>query len=453
MTTRKRSPSYRTVLAALCLPLLLTGAASAAEPAPQERVRWLAENAVAVRSIAPADEDFSDLMPLVKWIGTSRVVALGEVTHGDGPAFHAKARLLRFLHQVMGFDVLAWESGFFDVPLMDAALRSDVPLEEAGRQGLYKIWWSSQEVQPTLAYVRSTQATARPIQSVGFDCRIAKDKSRFELFPASIFEFFDRLDPALISKQERADLTAMSVGLVPAEYYEKPGERLYNRSLPRRLISVIDQRRAELLVRASPREVDFVRQSLVSLLAMDRALGGQAGTGRGEDGYSRDTAMAENLLWLLENPLAGRKLIVWAHNYHVQKDIANPQAAAAMAKTGRSLAGPTGLHLARALGSDLYVIGFLAHHGRYGYAGEEPAEIAAAAPDSLEGLLHAVGKPFLLLDLRGLPGDHWLRSPLPTSLYFYEPQVTDVPRLYDAVFFLDEMKPSTAIVGAGKGAS
>jgi erythromycin esterase len=439
---------HRTVFLVLCLSVLLVRAASAAEPGPGERVRWLADNAVAVRSIAPADEDFSDLMPLVKWIGDSRVVALGEVTHGDGPTFQAKARLLRFLHQVMGFDVLAWESGFFDVPLMDAALRSDVPLPEAARQGLYRIWWSSQEVQPVLAYLRSTQATTRPIQSVGFDCRVSTNRSRSELFPASIFQFFDRLDPALISKRERASLTAMSIGLVPAEYFEKPGERIYDRDLPRRLISVIDERRKELLVRASPREIDHIRQSLVSLLAMDRALGGQAGTGQSTDGYNRDTAMAENLLWLLENPLAGRKVIVWAHNFHVQRDIAHPAAAAAMAKAGRSLAGPTGLHLARALGSDLYVIGFLAHHGRYGYAGEEPVEITPAEPDSLEGLLHAVGKPHLLLDLRGLPGDHWLRSPLTTGLYFYEPQETDVPRLYDAVFFLDEMKPSTAVAGA-----
>lgn len=158
--------------------------------------------------------------------------------------------------------------------------------------------------------------------------------------------------------------------------------------------------------------------------------------------------MAENLLWLLEGPLAGRKVIVWAHNYHVQRDFANQGAAAAAAKAGRSFSGPTGLHLARALERDLYVIGFLAHHGRYGYAGEEPVEIATAAPESLEGMLHAVGKPQLLLDLRGLPGDHWLRGPLPTGLYFYEPQVTDVPRLYDAVLFLDEMKPSTAVLGA-----
>lgn len=440
--------SLRTVFTAVCLAALLAGrASSAAEPAPDKRVRWLAENVAAVRSIAPQDEDFSDLMPLVGWIGNSRVVALGEVTHGDGPAFHAKARLLRFLHQVMGFDVLAWESGFFDVPLMDAALRTDVPLPEAARQGLYRIWWSSQEVQPTLAYVRSTQATTRPIQSVGFDCRVATDRSRAELFPASIFQFFDRLDPALISTQERTDLTAMSIGLVPAEYYNKPGERIYNRDLPRRLISVIDQRRKDLLVRAGPREIDHVRQSLVSLLAMDRALGGQAATVQTADGYTRDTAMAENLLWLLENPLAGRKVIVWAHNYHVQRDFANRQAATAAAKAGRSHSGPMGLHLARALGTDLYVIGFLAHHGRYGYAGEEPVDIATAEPGSLEGLLHAVGKPHLLLNLRGLPGDHWLRAPLTTGLYFYEPQETDVPRLYDAVFFLDEMTPSTAVAG------
>lgn len=438
--------SCRTIFAAVWLFTLLARGASAAEPG--ERVRWLTENALVVRSIAPADEDFSDLLPLVKWIGDSRVVALGEVTHGDGPTFHAKARLVRFLHQVMGFDVLAWESGFFDVPLMDAALRTDVPLPEAARQGLYRIWWSSQEVQPTFAYLRATQATTRPIQSVGFDCRVATDRSRSELFPASIFEFFDRLDPALISKAERADLTAMSIGLLPVEYYNKPGERIYNRALPRRLISVIEERRKELLVRASPREIDHIRQSLVSLLAMDRALGGQAGTGQSTDGYSRDTAMAENLLWLLENPLAGRKVIVWAHNFHVQRDHANPRASAAAAKAGRSPAGPTGLHLARALGRDLYVIGFLAHHGRYGYAGEEPVDIATAEPGSLEGLLHAVGKPFLLLDLRGLPGDHWLRAPLTTGLYFYEPQETDVPRLYDAVFFLDAMKPSTAVAGA-----
>jgi erythromycin esterase len=433
----------------LCLVLAVgvlgisAGSVSAVEAPDAGKVRWLAEHAVPVRSIAPEDEDFSDLMPLVGWIGSSRVVALGEVTHGDGAMFLAKARLVRFLHQVMGFDVLAWESGFFDVPLVDAALRSDVPLPEAAARGLYKIWWKSVETQPVLSYVRSTQATLHPILTVGFDCRVSNQKSRAELFPASIFGFFDRLDPALLSKQERADLTAMSIGLVPADVYEHPGERRYNRDLPRRLIALIDQRRPDLLVRSSPREIDFVRQSLVSLMNMDRALGGQKGTGQGADHYTRDTAMAENLLWLLHGPLAGRKVIVWAHNYHLLRDVSFPNAAPAL-KASPAM-GPMGLHLARALGRDLYVIGALAHHGSDGEAGEKTEDLPVPAPQSLEGLLHAVGKPRLLLGLRDLPADHWLRAPIATGLYFYEPQVTDVSRLYDAVFFLDEMTPSHAI--------
>jgi erythromycin esterase len=430
------------VVVVLLLGLAAKGVDAAQAP-DAGKVSWLAEHALPVRSIAPEDEDFSELMPLVGWIGSARVVALGEVTHGDGAMFLAKARLVRFLHQVMGFDVLAWEAGFFDVPLVDAALRSEAPLPEAAARGLYKIWWKSMEAQPVLSYVRSTQATLHPILTVGFDCRVSTEKSRAELFPAAIFRFFDRLDPALLSKQERADLTRMSIGLLPVDVYEHPGERRYNRDLPRRLIALIDKRRPDLLVRSSLREIDSVRQSLVSLMNMDRALGGQAGTGQSADGYTRDTAMAENLLWLLNGPLAGRKVIVWAHNYHLLRDESSPKAALALKDD--PAAGPMGLHLARALGRDLYVIGALAHHGSNGEAGEKTEALPVADPQSLEGLLHAVGKPRLLLGLRDLPADHWLRAPIATGLYFYQAQVTDVPRLYDAVFFLDAMTPSHAV--------
>jgi erythromycin esterase len=117
------------------LGLLASGVQAAEAPSPDsEKIHWLSEHAVPVRLIVPENEDFSDLMPLVQWIGGSRVVALGEVTHGDGAMFLAKTRLVRFLHEVMGFDVLAWEAGFFDVPLVDAALRSQGPLPEPGLQ-------------------------------------------------------------------------------------------------------------------------------------------------------------------------------------------------------------------------------------------------------------------------------------------------------------------------------
>lgn len=79
---------------------------------PSDKLQdWIVEQAVTVRSIDAADEDFRDLEPLVDAIGSATVVQLGEPSHGAGSAFAAKVRLIKFLHERMGFDVIAWESG------------------------------------------------------------------------------------------------------------------------------------------------------------------------------------------------------------------------------------------------------------------------------------------------------------------------------------------------------
>lgn len=61
---------------------------------------WIDKNAVNVRSINPADEDFTDLEFLVGAIGNAQVVQLGEASHQGGNGFSAKARLVKFLHHI-----------------------------------------------------------------------------------------------------------------------------------------------------------------------------------------------------------------------------------------------------------------------------------------------------------------------------------------------------------------
>jgi erythromycin esterase len=429
-------PKKQLLLPLLFLSLALPGTAQV-DP---ERVRWVGEHAVAVRSIDPADEDFSDLMPLAQAIGKARVVQLGEATHGDGATFRAKGRLIRFLHQVMGFDVLAWEAGIVDVRWVDEALRAGLPSSDAASRGLYRAW-QSQETLPALDYVRASQGTDRPIATVGFDCRVSLPKVRAELYPKLVFGFFDRLDPALISKQERDEFTAMSVGLVPAEYYAKPGLRPYNRELPKRLIETIDRRRDELLARYPPHEIDYVRQTLVSLLAMDRGLG-PGDKDPFTNGYTRDTGMAENLLWWLNGPLKDRKVIVWAHNYHVMNDFPS-DAVGPEARKSRS--GPMGRFLKDELGSGLYTIGFTSFGG--GMLDLDEGKEVPVEPGDLERLLHAAGRPWLFLDFAHLPADHWLRRPWTASFYFNKPYeaVTTWTRIYDGVFFLDIQKPATPL--------
>jgi len=61
------------------------------------RIGWLLRNAVPIRSIDPTipDDDFADLKPLVAAVGRSRMVVLGEQSHGDGATFLAKGRLIK----------------------------------------------------------------------------------------------------------------------------------------------------------------------------------------------------------------------------------------------------------------------------------------------------------------------------------------------------------------------
>lgn len=410
-------------------------------PDPAEvarRIAWLRENSVPITTLSP-HADPADLRPLMDAIGTARVVQLGEANHGDGATMEAKVRLIHFLHQEMGFDVLAWEAGFFDCREMDAGLRGSEPVADVASRCLYRTWWQAAEIESFLEEVRASWQTPRPLRIVGFDSRVSTEAGRNEGFPRFIFDFFDRVDPTLISEKERADLTAMSAGLVPQDYFENPGPRPYNRELPRRLIATLDEGGDKLQRLNSPAEIAWTRQALVSLMNMDRALEGGQARGAGPDGFSRDRAMAENLLWWLRGPLAGEKVIVWAHNFHVQEGLMGDPV------PSMPFAGPAGHHLHEALGEAVYTIAFLSHGGATGYPGTPPKNLPEPVAGSMDSMLHATGHAVLFLDLLHRPEDHWLRGSWFAGFNFYNSLIAEWSRQYDGIFYIDVQHPATLI--------
>ena len=100
------------------------------------RIAWLNAHAPVLRSIDIADDNFADLEPFAKAVGDARIVMLGEATHGDGTTFVGKSRLVRFLHERMGFDVLAFESGIYDMRKVWERMRGGEDPRTAARRGI-----------------------------------------------------------------------------------------------------------------------------------------------------------------------------------------------------------------------------------------------------------------------------------------------------------------------------
>ena len=123
------------------LALVLAAACRAAIETPDP----LAAQATPVRLSTTADDDFADLAPFGAAIGSARIVALDEQTHGGHEEFVLKTRLLRYLHERLGFDVLVLESGFFDVGRIEQARQAGAHVDELAPGNIFFMYSKSAE--------------------------------------------------------------------------------------------------------------------------------------------------------------------------------------------------------------------------------------------------------------------------------------------------------------------
>ena len=419
-----------------------------APPVPTDPVEWLASQAIPVASVDPGNRDFSDLEPLRDVIGDARVVMLGEQSHGDGTVFLTKTRLIEFLHQEMGFDVLAFESGLFDMRKAWEAMAQGGNSREAFSTGVFGIWALSAQVQPLIAYLGEVASSDRPLELAGFDSQFTASGSR-AAFVSDLEAFLEAEGSSLPADPRWPGFRATLTGLVDGSHFTvKPPEA--EKEGFRAMMTEIREWVGEGAAAEPGSERRFWAQMLKSAEAQAE------GTWQMDmDDMTvqsvrfRDEQMGDNLVWLANDWYRGRKIIVWAATFHNVRNIGKIDSR--MPDLDYTKAMTMGHRVWEALGEDVYNLGFTAYQGEAApWAADSAQVLAVPTEGSLEDLMARAGLQNAIVDFRGAgPALSWLSKPLVSRPLGYGEMEADWTSILDGMFFNRVMERSTRAEAAG----
>ena len=313
---------------------------------PQNLKDNIQNNLYKVQTITSSDTNFYDLAPLRNAIGNSRVVMLGEQDHGDAPTFLAKTRIVKYLHEEMGFDVIAFESDFFG---LNQKLLSINEIKD----NIYPIWTKCSQTQDLFKYVDKQSLTNHELIVTGFDCRHSMKYSKNNY----VKDFDSLLSKTKISFYNSPNYNLFKILLIDVienEYQSKTDKNQQNFFL-----NSLDSIQFQLSqIQFSNRF--FWLQEILNLKGHAKNAWENGMNMRNYNRNIRDKQMGENLLWLILKKYPNKKIIVWAHNIHIAKDI-NQIKHNKKEKSNKITAGNI---VYKKIGNQMYSLGFTSFNGK-----------------------------------------------------------------------------------------
>jgi erythromycin esterase len=304
-------------------------------------------------------------------------------------------------------------------------------------------------VLPLFEYIKETRSGNRPLHLAGFDMTPSTNNAyRGRL--AFITDVVGRLDPVLSAEVEGWERTLIAAE-TPELLMKRLGEEvgvLYGHY--EELLAWFDQHEDEL-VALFPSEPEFplvARQLVWTTLNLLEFAQANHGT-YCEQSEIRDHGMAMNLSHLAQRVFPGKKIIVWAHNYHIRYDNVNTRSWRAQGSPGCHTMGEEVARRYR-LRDGVYTIGLYMYEGTAAQNDRGLYPIPPADPNSMEGYLAEAGEPYLFLDLLHadlLTAPAWVHSSVMTRTWG-NIRLFMVPRdQYDGVLLIRKVNPPEYVSG------
>jgi erythromycin esterase len=368
-------------------------------------------------------------------IGDRRLVQLGESDSGAAEFIRIKTRMVKFLHEEMGFDVLAFETGLFDAYQAYRDIGSSNPTELMKR-GLGPDSWTG-EILELFEYLLSTQSTTRPLKLSGYDAAPQTPSGRLAR-PPFLGTVISRVDGSLGDKA--AMLDEEMVQLFSAyrwfDSVAARGDELRGRLLE--ITSFFEDHQAELenlFPHEDPAPLVAERTLRNNLIQIERAEQWYFWCGATE---LRDQAMADNLSLLLDEIFVGDKVIAWGSNLHLRHANARVQSGTPCETMGEVMEDR--------YRDQLYTIGLYMYGGVTKSHGGSTTTIAPAPDGSLEAYLHQAGESIFFLDLLHqdtLTSPPWIFEPIPSRAGGKILEGMVHADQYDAILQVDRVRPAT----------
>ncbi|MBD3884914.1 erythromycin esterase family protein [Phormidium tenue FACHB-886] len=360
----------------------------------------------AIRQVAhPLTESEQDYDPLLKFIGDSQFVLIGEATHGTHEFYQQRAEITKRLIQEKGFIAVAVEADFPNADRVDRFVRNtseDATATDALADFQdFPLWmWRNTDVLNFLTWLRQSNDAlldyGAKVRFYGLDL--------YSMYASmeAVLKYLDQIDPEAATRArhryscfDHAGEDSQSYGYaVTHELSHSCGDEAINQLLE------LQRRREEYAQRGRHGADDFFYVEQNARLVKNAEAYYRSMFQRQQSSWNlRDRHMAETLEHLaIHIAQQGKqpKIVVWAHNSHIGDARATDMKQAGEWNLGQLVR--------ERYGQNAVLIGFTTYSGTVAaasYWGDPPEfkQVRPALPESYEAVFHQVELPRFWLNL------------------------------------------------------
>ena len=435
----------------------------------QNTVDWLKSNVIPISTTDQFINSSKEYEPLKKVLAGKDIILLGEEDHVFASTFESKTKLVKFLHEQMGYTVLVFELDIYALSrAYQQATKENNPLRLSNT--LYGFWGRVKSTESLYPYIIKSSQTSRPLKVIGMDCQSAP----FFSLPAEI----DSLLTVFKSPVREYSYYPAFKALFERTYRDISGYQ-YRLSEKERLLitEVFDDILFEFDLRSDKNEqVKILQQSLVNFrfqlnnvwlnqpsnynflgypIPVDSMYGFVSDRRSMSSQNRRDKMMAENIRWIKNVLYPNEKIIVWAASEHSMYNRHEASFHNFLVDTSfmffsrfkfnngyRSM----GTYLRDFFGNRMYSLGFTSltgqvnfdRTGQNSYMGE-----VQTADNSLESYFSKLKTPNGILDFRSrkLPIELTNKDLLHNFIGGAPNTSGDISRFFDGIYFIRTAKP------------